>query len=93
LPGFELWAVDADVLLRYQRALIEGTATDNKTLDEFIAEEQREMHSEDIYKQNIGSCMELADVRFINNGTPEELFKDVEVELSKRSISPEIEVS
>ena len=66
-------AVDADPRLRYARIKKRASSTDNVSYEEFVAQEQREMHSTDPNKQNIFACMKLADYNLMNNGTIPEL--------------------
>lgn len=77
-----LLAVNADIALRYKRIGGRGSALDNVTFEEFIAQEQKEMLNEDPNKQNIAKVMELADYKIINNGTLEELELETNLFLS-----------
>ena len=54
-----------------------GSETDKVSYEEFISNEKREMHNEDPTKQNISRCMELADYVFSNNGSVEDLYKQI----------------
>jgi dephospho-CoA kinase len=85
LEGFVLWAVDADLSIRHERNMRENTATDQRTLEQFMADEQREMTSTDKSKQNLRRCIEISDVVFINNGTKEDLWERIEAELRRAS--------
>jgi len=82
-PNFYLFAVDADPKVRYERAVLRGSETDHIDYDTFIANEQREMTSDDPNKQNLSVCISQADFRFENGGTIEQLNKQVEDVLSK----------
>lgn len=77
-PNFFLFAVDADPKIRYERAVLRGSETDHVSYETFIANEQREMTSEDPNKQNLKVCIEQADFRFDNGGSIEDLHKQVE---------------
>lgn len=81
--GFYLFAVDADPKLRYERVVERGSETDKVTYETFIANEQREMTSTDPNKQNLAACQALADFKFDNNHSFEELYKQVEAVLGK----------
>jgi dephospho-CoA kinase len=81
--GFFLFAVDADPLIRYERIKLRQSETDNITYQTFLDNEQREMESSDPNAQNIGKCMELADFKLWNNGTMEQLNRQVEEILMK----------
>lgn len=74
---FVLIAVDADPRIRYERIFIRGEKSDKISFEEFMADEQREMTSNNPYKQNLRACINEADVKIINNGSIEELKKDV----------------
>jgi len=76
--GFHLIAVDANVKLRYERAIARASSTDKISFEEFIANEQREIASKELHKQNLSKCVEMADFVIINNGGLEELKARVE---------------
>ena len=76
--NFHLFAIDADHKIRYERAVLRWSETDKVSYDEFINNEEREMNNTDPSKQNIAKCMQLADHVFTNNGTLEELHKQLE---------------
>lgn len=75
---FYLFAVDAEPKVRYERIVERASETDKIDFKTFVENEKREMQSKDPTKQNIKRCMELADHRFINNSSIEELYKKVE---------------
>ena len=75
--GF-LIGVDADKSLRYERAVKRGSSTDHIDFATFVAQEDREMQSSDPINQNISGVMKMVDARIENNGTMEELGKEVE---------------
>ncbi|OGZ00306.1 MAG: hypothetical protein A2945_01655 [Candidatus Liptonbacteria bacterium RIFCSPLOWO2_01_FULL_52_25] len=78
--NFHLFAVDADPKVRYGRIALRGTETDRISFDEFLANDQREMQSDDPAKQNLSKCIEEAEprFRFVNNDSIEELHQKVE---------------
>lgn len=76
--NFYLFAVDADPKVRYERAVLRGSETDHVSYETFIANEQREMTSDDPNKQNLRVCIEQADFRFDNGGSIEDLHRQVE---------------
>lgn len=80
--NFVLLAVDADQLLRYHRILERASETDKVSFETFAANETREMESEDENKQNLAACMQLADYRFTNNGSFEELYLQIDKALA-----------
>lgn len=81
--NFYLFAVDADPKVRYERAVLRGSETDHVSYETFLANEQREMTSDDPNKQNLKVCIEQADFRLDNGGTVEELNRQVEEVLEK----------
>ena len=76
--GGKLIAVDTDPSIRYERVVLRGSETDKIDFDTFIAQEQRELRSDDPNKQNLLGVVALADHRIQNNGTVEELRQQVE---------------
>jgi dephospho-CoA kinase len=81
--GFYLFAIDADTKLRYERIFSRGSVTDHINFETFLANEKREMTSEDPNKQNLKKCIELADFVFTNNGNLEDLHKQIEQVLNE----------
>ena len=82
LGGILVW-VDADPRIRYeriQRNLHERASTHaehDKTFEEFLAEEEREMtHSGDAATLNMSAVKERADIVLLNEGNDIEAFKD-----------------
>ncbi len=80
--GIEL-SVDADLPIRYERIHARGSEKDHVTFEEFLAIQTQELHSDDPNKNNLGAAIALADYHLTNNGTPEELFRQVEEVLKK----------
>jgi dephospho-CoA kinase len=74
---FYLFSVDADPKVRYERSVLRNSETDRIPFETFIENEQREMESTDPNKQNIRWCIDHADFLFLNDGTKEELFREV----------------
>ncbi len=81
--NFNLFALDADQKLRYERILERASETDKVTFEMFVENENREMNSTDPNKQNISACISLADFTFINNGTMDALYRSVDLVLDK----------
>lgn len=81
--NFFLFAVDADAVLRYDRIRERGSETDHISFETFIENEVREMNSDDPNRQNIAKCIALADYIFTNNGTKENLYRNLEKVLDK----------
>ena len=76
--GALLWGVDADRKTRYERVLLRQSETDQVSFEQFCIYEDREMVSTQPYDMNVFAVMKMADHIFLNNGTVEELFLQVE---------------
>ncbi len=75
---FYLLAVDADIKSRYERIRKRASVTDTVTFEEFAEQEKKEMTSTDPNKQNLGECIHRADYVINNDGSLEDLNKQVE---------------
>lgn len=77
LGGKVIW-VDADPKIRYDRIFSrQRTAEDNKTFEQFLAEEKSEMeHSGDEATLNMNGVKAKSDIFLINDGNDIEAFKD-----------------
>lgn len=78
LDNFILVAVDAEPKLRYARINQRGSETDQIDFGTFLANEAREMNSDDPNKQNLKRCIEMADVVVLNNETVDALHRELE---------------
>jgi len=78
---FLLLAIDADPYLRYERIKNRNSETDDIDFATFIENEKREMTASDPNKQNLQKCIQMADIKFINNGTIKELIYQVDEKL------------
>ena len=76
--NFYLFAVDADREIRYQRIRERKSETDSVSFETFVANEEREMNSDDPNKQNIAACIKEANYVFVNDGTIEEGVQQLE---------------
>jgi len=81
--GFILFAVDADIETRYSRITERASETDKISFDEFVLQERQEMESNNPNNPNLRRCIELADHRFKNDWTIEELHGKVAAVLGK----------
>ena len=79
--NFILIAVDADPYLRYERIRQRNSETDQIDFETFVENEKREMSATDPNKQNLKRCIQMADLKFINNGTVQELTYQVDEKL------------
>ncbi len=80
---FYLFAVDANTELRFERIKKRASETDHIDFETFIANEKREMTTNDPNNQNLKKCIEMADFVIENNGTQEQLIEKVAAILSK----------
>ncbi len=78
-----VWAVDADRRARFDRIMKRASELDRVPFEKFVIEEDRELNSTDPTKQNMAGVMAMADTVLTNNGSPEELYKQVEEALKK----------
>jgi len=76
--AFCLFAVDADPEIRYHRILLRKSETDRISYETFLENEQRESVSADPGFQNLRACINQADYLFLNNGSMQELFIQVD---------------
>lgn len=76
--NFYLFAVDANPRKRYERVIERKSETDNISYQQFVDDERREMKSEDPYKQNLAKCILMANFKFVNNGSFQDLYDQVE---------------
>lgn len=86
-PKFVLLAIDADIHLRYKRILKRNSETDQVSFETFVANEKREMFSDDPNKQNLSKCIEMADYKVLNNDSISSLHTKIEEFLKKISYS------
>ena len=81
---FFLFAVFAEQKTRYNRIQKRNnTQSDNVSLEKFIEQEETEMKSDDPNKQNLMKCISMADYTLDNNGTFDELYKQIDEVIEK----------
>lgn len=81
--NFFLIAIDADRKTRYERIHKRGSATDNISYEEFVANEEREYRSTDPNKQNLSACINAADFTLQNDGSIEDLRSQIDIIFAK----------
>lgn len=81
--NFMLIAVDADPKIRYERITLRGSETDRISFDTFVANEKREISTNDPNKQNLSACIKRADILLVNNGSIEELTTSLQKKLNE----------
>lgn len=84
--GALVLGVDADPHVRFERTSKRGSETDNVSFEQWLGQERREMNPGDPTKQDIFGALKESDVIVENNGTPEELYQQVEVALAKAGV-------
>ena len=73
-PDFTLFALDAVAKIRFERSLSRAREHAATTFEQFMAEEERELASDNPAAQQLLATLELADVKIVNDGTVEELY-------------------
>jgi hypothetical protein len=81
--GGYLFAVDADQKTRYERIKSRGSEKDGVSFDKFKDQEERESQAADPNAQNLPKCILMADYKFDNNGSVEDLYEQVEKTINK----------
>lgn len=76
--GAIIWAIDADREIRYKRILTRWSETDKIDYETFCMHEDREARGTEPWDMNVQGVMKMADHTFTNNGTPEELFAQID---------------
>ena len=74
---FDLFAIEADAPLRFERMLRRGRPGDASTFEQFLEQEKRE-NSKSGAGQQMELCIEMAAHTIANNGTLEELHGKVD---------------
>jgi len=83
--NFVLIAVDAPIEIRFKRLKRRSRSGDPKTLRGLIEKEKKEMQSKGKNVQKLHECMLRADYIVVNDGNFNELYKEVDRVLSKRT--------
>jgi dephospho-CoA kinase len=74
----KLIVIDADCKIRFERVAARATDTDKVDFDTFVEQERKEMSSADPSSQNVQRVMQMADYHLTNDGTLEDLHKQIE---------------
>lgn len=81
---FFLFAVNAEQKTRYNRVQErKNVHSDDVSFEKFIEQEETEMKSDDPNKQNLSKCIGMADYVFNNDGTFEDLYKQIDEVISQ----------
>ncbi len=81
--GGVIFAVDANIELRYERAKSRASEKDFVTFEEFKIQEEKESQNLDPNAQNLPKCILLSDYKFDNNGSINDLHEQVEKIIQK----------
>ena len=82
--GGIIFGVDADVAIRYERISKRGSEKDNVTFEKFLEQAKREDHGgSDASGHNIHGVINIADYKIHNDGTLDELCKQIDAILNK----------
>ncbi|MBI2672673.1 AAA family ATPase [Candidatus Woesearchaeota archaeon] len=87
IPCFFLFDIDAPLEIRFNRLVSRNRKGDPKTLEEFIADEERQNNLNPLYQQ-IKACQELANVHILNDSTKEDFYPKIDSALN--SLLPDI---
>lgn len=85
LPRFVLLGVDAPQALRFERSRLRGRLGDGTSLDEFAAKEARENSTTEAGQQLLAT-LALADLVVNNNGSIEDLRRNVRESLARAGV-------
>jgi dCMP deaminase len=80
---FTLLAVQADRKIRFERSCARGREGAAQTLEQFAREEERELESKDPASQQLVATQRLADLTLYNNGSLEELHRQLDTLLPR----------
>lgn len=80
LPNFYLVSVDAGQKIRFERMKARHREADPQTWEEFLVSEERDCHKDG---RNIEACIQAADYHLVNEGTPEELYQQIDKLLTR----------
>ena len=72
-PDFTLFALETAAKTRFERSLSRAREHAATTFEQFMAEEERELASDNPAAQQLSATLELADVTVANDGTVEDL--------------------
>lgn len=76
--GGILLSVDAEQKLRYERVIESSSQIVPVSFEQFVAQENRELHSSDVNKQSLQDVMLLAQFHINNSGSEALLHKEID---------------
>jgi dephospho-CoA kinase len=83
-PHVSLWAVDASPRIRYQRIAQRRSVKDNVSFEYFLKQEANESNNTNPNEMNLPACIALSDQHLNNDGTKEELQKQIDMIMTSR---------
>ena len=69
--------VDAEPKLRYERTVARGNETDGVSFEKWLEQERAEQNPDDETKQDIFGALDKSDIVLQNNGSLEDLHKEI----------------
>jgi len=78
LPRFYLIGVDSPLNIRWERVKARGRASDAKDEKEFVRLDLIDRGQEEVYGQQVGKCLSLANFQILNNINLDALYKNIE---------------
>lgn len=79
--GGKVVGVDAKPEIRYERSIKRGSVKDNVSYEKWLEQERLESNPDDPTKQDIFGALKEADIVIENNGTFQDLDKEIEAAL------------
>lgn len=87
LSNFKLIAVDAPIEKRFQWIMLRGKDSDPSSLEKVKIIDARDRgHGEDEHGQQVSACIEMAEIKIMNDSTKEKLRRNMEKLLKKLKI-------
>jgi len=80
--GFVI-GIDADPVVRFNRALKRGSETDHVSFETWLAQERAESNPDDPTKQDIFGALNASDVTIQNDGTLDEFYRKIDAVLER----------
>ncbi len=77
-PDFTLLAIEADEAIRFERSRKRDRESAAQTLQQFLAEESRELDSDNPASQQLNATRQKADLTVSNSGTLDELHRSLD---------------
>jgi len=92
LRGFYLFNIEADQKIRFERCVARAREAESTTFADFVADENRELASQNPAGQQLLATAELADVTIVNESSLENFHEQLKTEVLRR-LSTEVRPS